>query len=83
MSCTSQRTPTNFAFLGRKDTVYEALARFDDFTQRGKSLDAILLTESGNRHERPTGIITIYDMPNLIDAVAVRPRSIDKPLTSK
>ena len=64
----------HFAFLARRETVFDALAGFENFTSRGKSLDAILITESGKRDERPIGIITVFDMPKLIDAVAVRGR---------
>jgi CBS domain-containing protein len=65
----------HFAFLSRNGTVFDALGAFEDFTGRGKSLDAILITDSGKRDERPIGIITVFDMPKLIDAVAVRGRS--------
>ncbi|HWQ23387.1 MAG TPA: CBS domain-containing protein [Gaiellaceae bacterium] len=63
--------PEHFAFLGKGDTAYDALAMFDDFTRRGKSLDAILVTESGKRDERPLGIITVFDIPKLIGAVSI------------
>jgi CBS domain-containing protein len=69
----------NHLFLPGRATVFDALEAFDDFTHRGKSLDAILITESGKRHEHPLGIVTVFDIPRLFASVAVgQPDAIGK-----
>jgi hypothetical protein len=64
----------HFRFFARRDTAFDALGAFADFAERGKSLDAILITDSGKPDQRPIGIATIFDMPKLLDAVAIRRR---------
>lgn len=61
----------HFLFLGRGATAYDALSAFDDFTSRGKFLDAILITNAGKQDETPLGIATVYDIPKLLDAVSI------------
>jgi hypothetical protein len=39
---------------------------------RGKSLDAILITQSGKPREQPLGIVTVFDIPKLLAAVDPR-----------
>lgn len=46
----------NHLFLPGRATFFDALEAFDDFTHRGKFLDAILVTESGKPNQRPTAI---------------------------
>ena len=62
----------HYAFLARVATAFDALAAFDDFAQQGKYLDAILITNSGKRDEKPLGIVTTFDIPTLIAAVDIR-----------
>lgn len=62
----------HFVFLPRSATVFDALSSFDDFALRGKSLDAILITNSGKASERLLGIVTTYDIPRLHAAADVR-----------
>jgi CBS domain-containing protein len=62
----------HYLFRGRKSSAFEALADFEGFAERGKSLDAILITNSGNRDEKPIGILTTFDIPKLLAAVDSR-----------
>ncbi len=62
--------PNNYVLLARDATVYDALGKFQEFSERGASLDAILLTQSGRREERPLGILTVFDIPRLLSLIA-------------
>lgn len=52
-------------FLSRSATVAEALEHFQHSQQAGKALVALLLTENGKPSERPLGIITTHDLPQI------------------
>lgn len=58
--------PDNYVILARHDTVYDAKAKFDDYQARGKSLDAIVVSNSRKATDRPLGIITVFDYPALV-----------------
>jgi hypothetical protein len=51
--------------MDRHGTVDDALTVFDDSLHRGKILDAVILTHSSKRNERPVGIVTAVDQPDL------------------
>jgi CBS domain-containing protein len=56
----------NWATLAAGASVFDAKEQFDDYHRRGKSLDAILITNSGKAHESLLGIVTIFDYSALI-----------------
>lgn len=41
--------PDNHQLLGREATVFDALRLFEEYSERGKSLDAIVVTHAGGR----------------------------------
>jgi hypothetical protein len=45
--------------------VEEVLEAFSKAGENGKRLEAILVTNSGKRDEKPTRIITIWDIPEI------------------
>lgn len=57
--------PDNFVLLARTATIFDAKERFDDYYRRGKSLDAIVISDAGRTRDTPLGIITVFDYPNL------------------
>lgn len=59
----------NVAFVPRTATVANALAAFGEFQQRGKRLEAILITNGGRPTEALLGIVTIHDIPKLNRAI--------------
>lgn len=61
--------PDNHQLLSREATVFDALRLFDEYSERGKSLDAIVVTQAGRRDAKPLGIVTIYDIPRLLAAI--------------
>ena len=48
-------------------TLFDVLARFEDFAPRGKDLNAILMTHNGRPNEVLLGILTLYDLPKVLD----------------
>ncbi len=55
----------NYVFLGRRETLFEALQAFASYEERGKRLEAILITEHGKPSQSLLGIITIWDVPKI------------------
>jgi CBS domain-containing protein len=66
-----QEKTRNHMLMGQAATVYDALAEFDEALHAGVTLEAILLTNSGQPIEKPLGIITVADMPQLVRAVSM------------
>jgi len=64
-----QEDHENHTFLGRTATVADGLSAFDAFLRRGKRLEAILITQNGRPAEALLGIVTIYDIPKLNQAI--------------
>lgn len=64
-------TKDNYEFFSRKKTYADALGSFDRATQQGKSLDAILITENGKSTEKLLGIITRFDVPELLSGLGI------------
>jgi len=53
-------------FLARTATVYDVLEIFEETALKDHQIDAILITESGDSHQMPIGIITDSDLPELL-----------------
>ncbi len=62
----------HYCFLPRRATLQEALARFEDFTGRGKDLDAVLITQDGKCDQGLLGILTVYDLPAILETLGLR-----------
>jgi predicted transcriptional regulator len=60
-----EEDPRHYEVLSRSATTTETLALFDAYEAEGKYLDAIIVTRTGRRTERPTGIVTVFDVPKL------------------
>jgi predicted transcriptional regulator len=54
-------------FISRTATAIEALAIFDQAFENGYTIDAVLVTHSGVRTQKPLGIVTPFDVPQLLD----------------
>jgi len=55
----------DYRAMGHDATAFDALEAFDDCYHSGRLLDAIILTAHGSAEERPTGILTVSDIPVL------------------
>jgi predicted transcriptional regulator len=64
-----QSSADNVGFISRGAAVGEALRHFDESQQKGHRLDALLMTNSGQPNQALLGIVTIYDIPRLLQAI--------------
>jgi len=55
----------NYLFISRNTSLFEVLEEFYTFQNKGKKLEAILITENAKEKESLLGIITIYDLPRI------------------
>lgn len=62
----------HYCFLSRRATLQEALDRFEDFTARGRDLDAILISQDGKPRQALLGILTVYDLPAVLETLGRR-----------
>jgi len=60
---------TNYRFISRRTTLFDVLEHFDDFTKRGRNLDALIITHSGKINQKPLGIVTVYDLPEIFRVI--------------
>ncbi|HKM38807.1 MAG TPA: CBS domain-containing protein [bacterium] len=61
----------NYVIASRKATLFEALDCFDGFAKRGRNLDALIITASGESDEKPLGIITVFDLPEIYRVIGL------------
>lgn len=59
-------------FLPRTASVFDVLVEFDDAMHAGKNLDALFITETGNRNQTPLRILTVFDLPLIYQAAGQR-----------
>lgn len=62
----------HYCFLPRNASLHDAMVQFESFASRGKALDAILVTDAGRPNQKLLGILTIYDVPAILDALGLR-----------
>lgn len=61
--------PEHYCFLPRTASLHEVLFQFEDFESRGKNLNAILITHGGKPNQSLLGIITVYDLPEILKTI--------------
>jgi predicted transcriptional regulator len=61
--------PEHYCILPRTSSLLEVLDKFEDFSSRGKILDAVIITQSGSPKQQPLGIITLADIPTILIAL--------------
>lgn len=54
-------------FVSRQATVTDVQDLFEKSLHRGVGISAILITEAGQQHQKPIGIITVADLPLLYE----------------
>ncbi len=62
----------HYCWLSRRATLLDALAKFEDFAAQGKDLDAILISQDGKPEQQLLGILTLYDLPSILEALALK-----------
>ncbi len=56
-------------FLSKLSTVHDAIEIYEETALKDHQIDAILITETGQPHQMPIGIITDSDIPALLNEV--------------
>lgn len=56
-------------FLSKDDTVIDATKSFEQAMNHGYALLSVIITEHGSHNEKPLGIITIKDLPKIVNAL--------------
>jgi predicted transcriptional regulator len=56
-------------FFSRHATLVEVIMEFEQALYSGQRLNEIIITEHGEMHESPIGIISVSDLPNIYSAV--------------
>jgi predicted transcriptional regulator len=59
-----------YTFISKTATVFEAISVFEQWYKRGLRLNAIIITESGERNELPLGILSLFDLPRLYASIS-------------
>ena len=62
----------HYCFLSRDASLHDAVSKFEDFASRGKDLDAILITHGGKPEHELLGILTVYDLPVILETLGLR-----------
>lgn len=62
----------HYCFLSRSATLLEALSQFEEFAARGKDLDAILITHDGKPDQQLMGILTLFDLPAILETLGLK-----------
>lgn len=52
----------NVAFLSRDSTIYDLEEVFEGAFERNEKLEAILITQTGSKEQKPIGIVTSWDL---------------------
>ncbi|WP_029050323.1 CBS domain-containing protein [Cupriavidus sp. amp6] len=61
----------HYCFISKRATLDDALSKFAEVNDRGKNLDAILITEDGKIEQKLLGILTVYDLPEVHKTLAI------------
>ena len=56
-------------FISKKATVHDAIEIYEQTALKDHQIDAILITETGQSHQMPIGIITDSDIPALLNEI--------------
>ncbi len=61
----------SYRFVPRQATLFDVLDYFDDFVKMGRNLDALIITHTGKSNQRPLGIVTVFDLPEIFRIIGV------------
>jgi predicted transcriptional regulator len=60
-----------YRFINRTTSLFDVLEYFDSAERQGNLLDALLITDDGNKNKKIIGIITITDFPSLLRQISL------------
>lgn len=59
----------NYRFISRNTTLIEALKIFEEVEYKVRPVDALLITNDGNKEQKLLGIITHYDVSKIVSLI--------------
>jgi CBS domain-containing protein len=62
----------HYCFLPRSATLFDVLTCFEKFIVAGNDLDAILISHDGKADQAMLGILTAYDLPEILKKLGLR-----------
>ena len=68
--------PEHYAVVSQEATLVDVLGVFEDFASRGKVLNAILISSSGQTRLPLVGIMTVHDLPAVLSSLKIQRSSI-------
>ena len=69
-----RKSPPVFIVLENAASLFDVLDAFEKSTLSGQRLDAVLITDTGKKGDLLLGIVTVWDIPRIIDLVKLTPR---------
>jgi predicted transcriptional regulator len=65
----------NVQFISKDTNIFKAAEIFEIYHKNGKKMDAIIITDSGSKTEKPIGIITPFDVGEIYRQMEIRVNS--------
>jgi predicted transcriptional regulator len=66
--CAYAEDKDNYVIVSKNTNAFELIEIFREFEYSGRRLEAVLINNSGKAHEQLLGIVTIWDLPNVVGA---------------
>ncbi|MCO8123960.1 hypothetical protein NHH03_19605 [Stieleria sp. TO1_6] len=62
----------HYCYLSHDQTMFDAIDAFEHYASAGKSLDAILISHGGQQKNKLLGIVTLFDLPQLLNEIGLK-----------
>ncbi len=62
----------NFQFVSKDTDIFKVAEIFEIYHKNGKRMDAVLITETGSKSEKPIGILTLFDVGEIYRRMEIR-----------
>ena len=67
----STEDKNNHEIVEKNTNLFQILDFYRKFEKEGKNLEAIIITESGRRNQKPMGILTLSDLPKVFKIISL------------
>lgn len=64
--------PDNYQFVAPDCSLFDVLRIFEDYSHRGKRIQAILISDDGTEIGQLLGIITVFDLPKIYHTIDLK-----------
>ncbi len=62
----------NFRFISKSTDIFKLAETFEIYHKNGKKMDAVLITETGSKSEKPIGMVTLFDVGEIYRQMEIR-----------